>query len=206
MDCSLVETVAVWWSEEQQKDNTQKREELKHTIEALSIRIAANEEKLQKIAEKKRRIGKNYANMILSDEDYNKAIKAVNAEERQLQADTANMKARKAQHEMTLNGQGQSGQTWPEQWQSFNSLTHAEMYEVIHKLVCRVTVRVEGDKKYWTIHRKDSLDEVTYMTCGKGCGVKLFGYINGREVDLTKNPDFRLDWDRDKEVDAVEAA
>ena len=62
------------------------------------------------------------------------------------------------------------------------------MYEAIHRLVEYVSVRVEDGKRFWTIHRKDSSDEATYMLCGYGRAVKLYGYINGKAVELTGNP------------------
>lgn len=197
VDCSLVETVAVWWLDEQKKDNSERKQQTQQQIEKLSTRLSDLQSKLDKVAEKKRRIGKNYANMIITDEEFDKAIKTVNVEEKQLTADIANLSARLSELQGTLSDRNDL-KTWSEQWQSFNSLTHAEMYEVIHKLVSHVSVRVEDGKKYWTIHRKDSSDEVTYMICGYGRAVKLYGYVNGKAVELTKNPDFNVDYDKEQ--------
>lgn len=44
-------------------------------IEKLNARLTDAHGKLDKVAEKKRRIGKNYANMILTDEEFEKAVK-----------------------------------------------------------------------------------------------------------------------------------
>lgn len=197
VDCSLVESVAVWWLDEQKKDNSERKQQTQQQIEKLSTRLSDLQSKLDKVAEKKRRIGKNYANMIITDEEFDKAIKTVNVEEKQLTADIANLSARLSELQGTLSDRNDL-KTWSEQWQSFNSLTHAEMYEVIHKLVSHVSVRVEDGKKYWTIHRKDSSDEVTYMICGYGRAVKLYGYVNGKAVELTKNPDFNVDYDKEQ--------
>jgi hypothetical protein len=72
------------------------------------------------------------------------------------------------------------------------------MYEAIHRLVDYVSVKVEDGKKYWTIHRKDSDESQTYMLYGVGLGVHLFGFVNGKAVELTKNPDFRIDYDKEQ--------
>ena len=197
VDCSLVETVAIWWLDEQQKDNSKRKQQTQQQIDKLSARLTDAQSKLDKVAEKKRRIGKNYSNMILNDEEFDKAIRTVNTEEKQLKADVANLTARIAELESQLSG-GNELKTWPEQWQSFNSLTHAEMYEAIHRLVDHVSVRVEDGKKYWTIHRKDSDESQTYMLYGVGLGVHLFGFVNGKAVELTKNPDFRIDYDKEQ--------
>lgn len=90
VDCSLVETVAVWWFDEQKKDNSERNLQAMEAIEKLNARLADAQGKLDKIAEKKRRIGKNYANMILTDEEFEKAVKAVNADEKQLKTDVSN--------------------------------------------------------------------------------------------------------------------
>lgn len=205
VDCSLVETVAAWWLEEQKKDNTERKQQTQQQIEILSARLADAQSKLDKVAEKKKRIGKNYANMILTDEEFDKAIRTVNTEEKQLKADVANLTARIAELQSQLSDES-TLKTWQQQWQSFNSLTHAEMYETIHRLVDFVSVRVEDGKKFWTIHRKESTDEVTYMSYGHGCGVKLFGYINGKAVELTNNPDFKIDYDKEQVRQMKDAA
>lgn len=72
------------------------------------------------------------------------------------------------------------------------------MYEAIHRLVEYVSVRVEDGKRFWTIHRKDSSDEATYMLCGHGRAVKLYGYINGKAVELTDNPAFNIEYEKDR--------
>ena len=72
------------------------------------------------------------------------------------------------------------------------------MYEAIHRLVEYVSVRVEDGKRFWTIHRKDSSDEATYMLCGYGRAVKLYGYINGKAVELTGNPAFNVEYEKDQ--------
>ena len=72
------------------------------------------------------------------------------------------------------------------------------MYEAIHRLVEYVSVRVEDGKRFWTIHRKDSSDEATYMLCGYGRAVKLYGYINGKAVELTDNPAFNVEYEKDQ--------
>ncbi len=205
VDCSLVETVAAWWLDEQKKDNTERKQQTQQQIEILSARLADAQSKLDKVAEKKKRIGKNYANMILTDEEFDKAIRTVNTEEKQMKADVANLSARIAELQSQLSDVS-TLKTWQQQWQSFDSLTHAEMYETIHKLVDFVSVKVEDGKKYWTIHRKDSDESQTYMSFGKGCGVKLFGFVNGKAVELTKNPDFRVDYDKDRVIKAKDAA
>ena len=197
VDCSLVETVAVWWFDEQKKDNSERQLQAMEAIEKLNARLADAQGKLDKVAEKKRRIGKNYANMILTDEEFEKAVKTVNADEKQLKTDVSNLEARIAEL------QNQSAEiielkTWQQQWQSFKSLTHAEMYEAIHRLVEYVSVRAEDGKRLWTIHRKDSNDEATYMLCGHGCAVKLYGYINGKAVELTHDPAFNVEYEKDK--------
>lgn len=47
--------------------------------------------------------------------------------------------------------------------------------------------------------RKDSNDEATYMLCGHGCAVKLYGYINGKKpVELTHDPAFNVEYEKDK--------
>ena len=197
LDCSLVETVAVWWFDEQKKGNSERRLQAMEAIEKLNARLADAQGKLDKVAEKKRRIGKNYANMILTDEEFEKAVKIVNADEKQLKTDVSNLEARIAEL------QNQSTEiievkTWQQQWQSFKSLTHTEMYEAIHRLVEYVSVRVEDGKRFWTIHRKDSSDEATYMLCGYGRAVKLYGYINGKAVELTDNPAFNVEYEKDQ--------
>ena len=198
VDCSLVETVAVWWREEQKKDNSERKQQTKQQIAKQSGRLADAQSKLNKLTDKKRRIGKNYENGIYSDEEFDKAIETVNVDEKKVKADIANLSARIAELQSQLSDFSEL-KTWSQQWQSFNSLTHAEMYETIHRLVDYVSVKVEDDKKFWTIHRKDSSDEVTYMICGYGRAVKLYGYVNGKAVELTKNPDFNVDYDKDKE-------
>ena len=135
--------------------------------------------------------------MILTDDEFEKAVKTVNADEKQLKTDVSNLEARIAEL------QNQSSEiielkTWQQQWQSFKSLTHTEMYEAIHRLVEYVSVRVEDCKRLWTIHRKDSNDETTYMLCGHGCAVKLYGYINGKAVELTHDPAFNVEYEKDK--------
>ena len=205
VDCSLVETVAAWWLDEQKKDNTERKQQTQQQIEILSARLADAQSKLDKVAEKKKRIGKNYANMILTDEEFDKAIRTVNTEEKQMKADVANLTARIAELQSQLSDES-TLMTWQQQWQSFNSLTHAEMYETIHRLVDFVSVRVEDGKKFWTIHRKESTDEVTYMSYGHGCGVKLFGYVNGKAVELTNNPDFKIDYDKEQVRQMKDAA
>ena len=205
VDCSLVETVAAWWIDEQKKDNTERMQQTQQQIEKLSARLTDAQSKLDKVSDKKRRIGKNYENGIYSDEDFDKAIKSVNADEKQLKADVANITARIAELESQLSG-GNELKTWPEQWQSFNSLTHAEMYEAIHRLVDYVSVKVEDGKKFWTIHRKDSEQSQTYMSYGHGCGVKLFGYINGVAHELTNNPAFKVDYDKEQVREMKDAA
>ena len=199
VDCSLVETVAVWWLEEQKKDNSERKQQTQQSIDKLSARLADAQSKLDKVSEKKKRIGKNYANMILTDEEFDKAIKTANVEEKQLKSDVANISARISELQSELADYSEL-KTWSQQWQSFNSLTHAEMYEVIHRLVSHISIRVEDGKKFWTIHRKDSSDEVTYMIFGYGRAVKLYGYVNGKAVELTKNPDFNVDYDKDSEM------
>lgn len=205
VDCSLVETVAVWWLDEQQKDNSKRKQQTQQQIEKLSARLQDAQTKLDKLSEKKRRIGKNFANMIIDDEEFDKAMKAVNAEDKQLKADVANISARIAELESQMCDTNER-KTWQQQWQSFNSLTHAEMYEAIHRLVDYVSVRVEDGKKYWTIHRKDSSDEVTYMLYGVGLGVHLFGFVNGVAHELTKDPAFRIDYDKDRVIEEKDAA
>lgn len=197
VDCSLVETVAVWWFDEQKKDNSERKLQAMEAIEKLNARLADAQGKLDKVAEKKRRIGKNYANMILTDEEFEKAVKVVNADEKQLKTDVSNLEARIAEL------QNQSAEiievkTWQQQWQSFKSLTHTEMYEAIHRLVEYVSVRVEDGKRFWTIHRKDSSDVATYMLCGHGRAVKLYGYIHGKAVEMTDNPAFNVEYEKDK--------
>ena len=205
VDCSLVETVAVWWLDEQKKDNSERQQQAQQQIEKLSARLADAQSKLDKLTEKKRRIGKNYTNMIIDDAEFDKAMKSVTAEDKQLKADIANLTARIAELESQMCGDNEL-KTWQQQWQSFNSLTHAEMYEAIHRLVDHVSVRVEDGKKYWTVYRKDSDDSQTYMSCGHGLGVKLYGYINGVEHELTKNPDFRIDYDKEQVKEIEQAA
>lgn len=199
VDCSLVETVAVWWLEEQKKDNSERKQQTKQQIAKQSGRLADAQSKLNKLTDKKRRIGKNYENGIYSDEEFDKAIETVNVDEKKVKADIANLSARIAELQSELADYSEL-KTWSQQWQSFNSLTHAEMYEVIHRLVSHISIRVEDGKKFWTIHRKDSSDEVTYMICGYGRAVKLYGYVNGKAVELTKNPDFNVDYDKDSEM------
>lgn len=205
VDCSLVETVAVWWLDEQQKDKSARKQQAQQQIEKLSARLQDAQTKLDKLSEKKRRVGKNYANMILDDAEFEKAMKAVNAEDKQLKADVANLSARIAELESQMCDTNER-KTWQQQWRSFNALTHSEMYEAIHRLVDYVSVRVEDGKKYWTIFRKNSDESQTYMSFGKGCGVKLFGFVNGKAVELTKNPDFRIDYDKDRVIEAKDAA
>lgn len=194
VDCSLVETVSVWWLDEQTKDNTKRNADLQKSIEILSDRISTANEKLQKVSEKKKRIAKFNLNGILNDAEFDTQIKKLNKEENALKADIMNMTARV--EEMSAQKSANTTNTpWSVAWKAFFAMTHSEMYETIHKLVERVDVRVEGEKKFWTIHRKDSEDKQTYMSYGHGAGVKLYGYINGEEKDLTKNPDFRVDYD-----------
>ena len=151
VDCSLVETVAVWWFDEQKKDNSERQLQAMEAIEKLNARLADAQGKLDKVAE--------------------------------LQNQSAEIIEVK---------------TWQQQWQSFKSLTHTEMYEAIHRLVEYVCVRVENDKSFWTIHRKDSSDEATYMLCGHGRAVKLYGYINDIAVELTGNPAFNVEYEKDQ--------
>ena len=195
VDCSLVETVAVWWLDEQTKDNSKRADDLKRTIEILASRIDANTEKLSKVEEKKKRIGKNYANMIIDDKEFDSQIAKINVEEKQLKSDVANMIARKAEYEQQLSNSNHINTPWSVAWKSFFGMTHAEMYQTIHNLVERVDVEVKDDEKYWTIRRKDSNETQTYMSCGKGAGVKLYGYVNGKAHNLTKDPAFRIDYD-----------
>ena len=86
-------------------------------------------------------------------------------------------------------------QTWKH---ASPSCRTTDMYEAIHRLVEYVSVRVEDGKRLWTIHRKDSNDEATYMLCGHGCAVKLYGYINGKAVELTHEPAFNVEYEKDK--------
>ena len=67
-------------------------------------------------------------------------------------------------------------------------------------------VKVEDGKKYWTIHRKDSDESQTYMLYGVGLGVHLFGFVNGKAVELTNNPDFKKDYDKDRVIEEKDAA
>ena len=196
MDASLVETCAVWWLDEQTKDNTKKLEYMRTKVETLTNRIAAAEDKLSKVAERKKRLGKNYANMIIDDAEFERNISAINKEENTLKADVANMTARKAEIEAQMAANDTTRTPWNVAWKSFFAMTHTEMYETIHKLVDHVDVKVEGEKKFWTICRKDSEDKQTYMSYGHGCGVKLFGYVNGTAHELTKDPAFRVDYDK----------
>ena len=51
VDCSLVETVAVWWFDEQKKDNSERQLQAIEAIEKLNARLADAQGKLDKVAE-----------------------------------------------------------------------------------------------------------------------------------------------------------
>ena len=62
-----------------------------------------------------------------------------------------------------------------------------------------MSVRVEDGKRFWTIHHRDSSEEATYMLCGHGRAVKLYSsYINGEAVELTGNPAFNVENEKDQ--------
>lgn len=195
LDCTLVETVASWWLDERRKESVDRREEIGQQIAIAEKNLALNAEKIEKLSNRKKRTAINYANMLIDDDDYTKQIKSIEKESKVLQIEKQQIESRIRDLKYQLSSNSKV-RTWADEFDDFDSLTHKDMYEVIHKLVDRVEVKAESKTKtVWTIFRKDSSDSQTYFADGWGHTRKLYGIIGNVAHDLSADERFNIDYD-----------
>lgn len=195
LDCTLVETVASWWLDERRKESVDRREEIGQQITIAEKKLALNAEKIEKLSNRKKRTAINYANMLIDDDDYTKQIKSIEKESKVLQIEKQQIESRIRDLKYQLSSNSKV-RTWADEFDDFDSLTHKDMYEVIHKLVDRIEVKAESKTKtVWTIYRKDSSDSQTYFADGWGHTRKLYGVIGNVAHDLSADERFNIDYD-----------
>jgi len=195
LDCTLVETVAGWWLDEKQKETVDRTEEIKQQVEATEKSLSFNAEKIEKLSQRKKRTAINYTNMLIDDNEYNKQIKSIEKEQKQLAIEKEQLESRVRDLKYQLSDHSKQ-KTWADEFDDFDALTHKEMYEVIHKLVDRVEVKTETrTKTVWTIFRRNSSDSLTYFADGWGSTRKLYGVLNGKAIDLSGDERFNIDYD-----------
>ncbi len=194
-DCTLVETVAGWWLDEKEKETVDRSEDIKRQIAETEKSLSLNADKIEKAEQRKKRIATNYANMLIDDAEYEKAVKSIAKEYKQLSIEKDALESRKRDLQYQLSNNGDL-RTWADEFDDYYALTHKELYEVIHKLVERVEVHAESKTKtVWTIYRKDSSDSQTYFVDGWGKTRTLYGVLNGKAIDLSGDDNFKVDYD-----------
>ena len=197
LDATLVETVAAWWLDATRKNDKERSEEIREQIKSAEDLLKANAAKMTALSERKRRTALNYANELFDDDTYNSLIVKIRADEKQLKDEHNDIESRLRDLNYQMSDECESLKTWADYFDDFDSLTHAELYDVIHKIVDRVEVEINDDitRTEWTIYRKDSSDKQTYIIKGWGAGRKLYGIINDKEIDLSKEPRFKQTYD-----------
>ena len=195
LDCTLVETVSVWWLEEKQKESVDRSDDIKRQLAETEKKLSINAEKMEKVSQRKKRTAINYANMLIDDDEYSKQVKGIEKDAKQLTIEKEELESRIRDLNFQLKG-GNDFKTWADYIDDFDSLTHKELYEVIHKLVDRVEVKTESKTKtVWTIYRRNSSDSYTYFAEGWGKTRKLYGVIGGNACDLSSDERFNIDYD-----------
>ena len=194
-NCSLVETCAVWWADERNKKQADRAEDIKAQIAATELNLKLVGEKLLQIDTQKKKLANTLIKSLLSEKECEEKINALLTEEKRLQAEKLQYESKIRQLKYDLSS-GAELRTWADDYNDFDSLTHTEMYEVIHKLIDKVTVSVESTTKtVWTIYRKDSKQSVTYYVDGWGKTRKLYGVVGGVAHDLSNDERFAIDYD-----------
>lgn len=195
LDCSLVETCAVWGADERNKKQADRAEDIKAQIDATELNLKLVCEQLIQIDTQKKKLANTLIKSLLSEKECEDKINNLLTEEKRLQAEKLQYESKIRQLKYDLSS-GAELRTWADDYNDFDSLTHTEMYEVIHKLIDKVTVSVESTTKtVWTIYRKDSKQSVTYYVDGWGKTRKLYGVVGGVAHDLSNDERFAIDYD-----------
>jgi hypothetical protein len=148
----------------------------------------------RKLDERKKRLRGAYLTLAVTQDEFSRAWRKLEKEGERLEDDRRKLMERMSDLELEGKGGNPSQPAlsgWSELWQGgWERMSHAELYEAVHRLVDRVEVEVRGGEKWWTIWRKEKgegkgegkkseSESQTYMCKGHGKGVCLFGEIGG---------------------------
>jgi len=194
LDWTLSETCAAWWLDEASDEERGLEERLGRERVEISGRLSALDGERRKLDEKKKRLRGAYLTLAVTQDEFSRAWRKLEKEGERLEDDRRKLMERMSDLELEGKGGNPSQPAlsgWSELWQGgWERMSHAELYEAVHRLVDRVEVEVRGGEKWWTIWRKEKgegkgegkkseSESQTYMCKGHGKGVCLFGEIGG---------------------------
>lgn len=183
VDATLVQWATIWYGKDLMADNTVRQGQLQKELDDIPYKMLKIEKDIEKLQGKKDRIAENYEDGMIDRETKDKKFRAVDADMKKAVAEKEALEIRKREIESSFKTDGE----WKfiREMKDIENLSHAELYEIVHNTIDRVEADSENGRNYWTIYGKSEDRKVTYWSCGKGAGVKLFQGEKGKEEEAT---------------------